>query len=151
MTTAGPAAPLPGRKSLRQQAARSFRRYWQLYLLMLIPIAYFVIFKYIPMGNAVIAFKAYNPVDGGATPTAAALLGLRLAVGIRRARLEQANRDIEDNLLIGVDNARRTLEAGFTTIRDLGSEVRSVTALRDAINSGLVQGPTIVAAILFLI
>ena len=63
-----------------------------------------------------------------------------------RARLEQNNRDIEDNLLIGVDNARRTLEAGFTTIRDLGSDVRSVTALRDAINSGLVQGPTIVPA-----
>jgi imidazolonepropionase-like amidohydrolase len=63
-----------------------------------------------------------------------------------RARLEANNRDIEDNVLIGVDNARRTLEAGFTTVRDLGSEVRSVTALRDAINSGLVQGPTIVAA-----
>jgi imidazolonepropionase-like amidohydrolase len=63
-----------------------------------------------------------------------------------RARLEQTNRDIEDNLLIGVDNARRTLEAGFTTVRDLGSDVRSVTALRDAINSGLVQGPTIVPA-----
>ncbi|RPH54955.1 MAG: amidohydrolase family protein, partial [Lysobacterales bacterium] len=61
-----------------------------------------------------------------------------------RARLEQNNRDIEDNLLIGVDNARRTLEAGFTTVRDLGSDVRSVTALRDGINSGLVQGPTIV-------
>ncbi|HET9445796.1 MAG TPA: hypothetical protein VFO35_06035, partial [Steroidobacteraceae bacterium] len=44
-----------------------------------------------------------------------------------RARLEQNNRDIEDNLLIGVGNARRTREAGFTTIRDLGSEVRSVT------------------------
>jgi imidazolonepropionase-like amidohydrolase len=63
-----------------------------------------------------------------------------------RARLEMANRDIEDNLLIGVDNARRTLGAGFTTIRDLGSDVRSVTALRDAIASGLIQGPTIVAA-----
>ena len=63
-----------------------------------------------------------------------------------RARLEQNNRDIEDNLLIGVDNARRTLEAGFTTVRDLGSDVRSVTALRDGINSGLVQGPTIVPA-----
>ena len=55
-----------------------------------------------------------------------------------RARLEQNNRDIEDNLLIGVGNARRTLEAGFTTIRDLGSDVRSVTALRDAIISGLI-------------
>jgi imidazolonepropionase-like amidohydrolase len=63
-----------------------------------------------------------------------------------RARLEQNNRDIEDTLLIGVGNARRTLEAGFTTIRDLGSEVRSVTALRDAILSGAVAGPTIVAA-----
>ena len=63
-----------------------------------------------------------------------------------RARLEQNNRDIEDNLLIGVGNARRTLEAGFTTIRDLGSDVRSVTALRDAILGGSVAGPTIVAA-----
>ena len=63
-----------------------------------------------------------------------------------RARLEANNRDIEDNLLIGVDNARRTLEAGFTTVRDLGSDVHSITALRDAIASGLIQGPTIVAA-----
>jgi imidazolonepropionase-like amidohydrolase len=63
-----------------------------------------------------------------------------------RARLEANNRDIEDNLLIGVDNARRTLEAGFTTVRDLGSDVHSVTALRDAIAAGLVAGPAIVAA-----
>jgi imidazolonepropionase-like amidohydrolase len=63
-----------------------------------------------------------------------------------RARLEQNNRDIEDNLLIGVGNARRTLEAGFTTVRDLGSDVRSVTALRDAILTGAIPGPTIVAA-----
>ena len=63
-----------------------------------------------------------------------------------RARLEALNRDIEDNLLIGVDNARRTLEAGFTTVRDLGSDVHSITALRDAVASGLIAGPTIVAA-----
>jgi imidazolonepropionase-like amidohydrolase len=63
-----------------------------------------------------------------------------------RARLEANNRDVEDNLLIGVDNARRTLEAGFTTVRDLGSDVHSVTALRDAIASGLIAGPSIVAA-----
>jgi imidazolonepropionase-like amidohydrolase len=63
-----------------------------------------------------------------------------------RARLEALNRDIEDSLLIGVDNARRTLEAGFTTVRDLGSDVHSVTALRDAIASGLIAGPSIVAA-----
>jgi imidazolonepropionase-like amidohydrolase len=63
-----------------------------------------------------------------------------------RARLEQNSRDIEDNLLIGVDNARRTLEAGFTTVRDMGSDIRSITALRDAITNGSLPGPTIVAA-----
>jgi imidazolonepropionase-like amidohydrolase len=63
-----------------------------------------------------------------------------------RARVEAINRDIEDSLLIGVDNARRTLEAGFTTIRDLGSDVHSITALRDAVASGLIAGPAIVAA-----
>src|SRR5262245_48494657 len=63
-----------------------------------------------------------------------------------RARVEALNRDIEDSLLIGVDNARRTLEAGFTTVRDLGSDVHSITALRDAIASGLIAGPSIVAA-----
>ena len=63
-----------------------------------------------------------------------------------RARLEAITRDGEDNLLIAVDNARRTLEAGFTTVRDLGSDIHSVTALRDAIASGLIEGPTILAA-----
>jgi imidazolonepropionase-like amidohydrolase len=63
-----------------------------------------------------------------------------------RARAEAVNRDIEDSLLIAVDNARRTLEAGFTTVRDLGSDVHSVTALRDGIAAGLIAGPTIVAA-----
>lgn len=63
-----------------------------------------------------------------------------------RALLEQNNRDVEDLMLLGVDNARRTLEAGFTTLRDLGSDVRSVTALRDGINSGLVAGPTLYVA-----
>jgi imidazolonepropionase-like amidohydrolase len=63
-----------------------------------------------------------------------------------QARLQSNNRDIEDNFVIGVDNARRTLEAGFTTVRDLGSDARSVTALRDGINRGLLAGPTIVAA-----
>ncbi len=63
-----------------------------------------------------------------------------------KARMEGPNRDIEDNMVIGIDNARRTLEAGFTTIRDLGSDIRSVTALRDGINNGLITGPTIVAA-----
>jgi putative aldouronate transport system permease protein len=43
---------------------KSFRRSWQLYLIMLPAIIYFVIFRYIPMTNAVIAFKDYNVVKG---------------------------------------------------------------------------------------
>lgn len=45
-------------------AKRSFRKHWQLYLLMIPPILYFVIFKYVPMVGAVIAFKDYNVVEG---------------------------------------------------------------------------------------
>lgn len=45
-------------------AKRSWRRHWQLYLLLIVPLAYFVIFKYIPMANTIIAFKDYNVVDG---------------------------------------------------------------------------------------
>lgn len=45
-------------------ATRSFRRHWQLYLLVIPPIAYFIIFKYIPISNAVLAFKDYNVVKG---------------------------------------------------------------------------------------
>ncbi len=43
---------------------RSLRRYWQLYLIMLPALIYFLIFRYIPMANAVIAFKNYNVVAG---------------------------------------------------------------------------------------
>ena len=40
--------------------------------------------------------------------------------------------------------ARRTLDAGFTTVRDLGG--MTTLALRDAINQGVVPGPRIYAA-----
>ncbi len=42
--------------------------------------------------------------------------------------------------------AQRTLAAGFTTVRDVGSNTASVFALRDAINAGLLPGPTILSA-----
>ncbi len=45
-------------------AKRSLRRHWQLYLVMLPGLLYFLIFKYIPMTNAVIAFKDYSVVKG---------------------------------------------------------------------------------------
>jgi putative aldouronate transport system permease protein len=52
------------RPSRWTEARRSIQRHWQLYLLIIIPMAYFVIFKYIPISNAVIAFKDYSPILG---------------------------------------------------------------------------------------
>ena len=43
-------------------------------------------------------------------------------------------------------NARKTLEAGFTTVRNLGDRGGVTLALRDAIARGWVQGPRIVDA-----
>ncbi|MBR3812465.1 MAG: sugar ABC transporter permease [Spirochaetaceae bacterium] len=37
-----------------------FTQYWQLYLLMLVPILYYIIFRYIPMIGNVIAFRRYR-------------------------------------------------------------------------------------------
>ena len=39
------------------------RRYWQLYLLLLLPMLYLLIFKYIPMIYIQIAFKKYSIVQ----------------------------------------------------------------------------------------
>lgn len=43
--------------------------------------------------------------------------------------------------LTGAKNARLTLEAGFTTVRDVGASGYADVALRDAINAGDVPGP----------
>ena len=40
----------------------------------------------------------------------------------------------------------RTLRAGFTTVRDVGSSSQEMYALRDAINNGWIDGPRIIAA-----
>ena len=63
-----------------------------------------------------------------------------------RSRLEGPSRDVEDVFVIAQNNARLTLEAGFTTVRDLGGEGRATATLRDAINNGVIVGPTIIPA-----
>ena len=45
-----------------------------------------------------------------------------------------------------VPRARRTLEAGFTTVRELGDSHNASVALRDAIAAGHVVGPRIFTA-----
>ncbi len=51
-----------------------------------------------------------------------------------------------DYTTLAIGNARRTLEAGFTTIRNMGSPGRSILALRDAIDEGRIPGPRLQVA-----
>ncbi|OYY91218.1 MAG: Xaa-Pro dipeptidase [Sphingomonas sp. 28-66-16] len=63
-----------------------------------------------------------------------------------RARLGELTRDRADDLIEAEKNARADLEAGFTTVRDLGGDARGIRALRDAIEAGDIEGPTIINA-----
>ncbi len=63
-----------------------------------------------------------------------------------QSRMEGNSKDLEDQFVGAAGRARATLEAGFTTVRDLGGEARGVRALRDAINRGELAGPTIINA-----
>jgi imidazolonepropionase-like amidohydrolase len=48
---------------------------------------------------------------------------------------------VAKSALIGARNAKVTLEAGFTTVRNVGADGYADVDLRDAINEGLVPGP----------
>jgi len=54
---------------------------------------------------------------------------------------ERLGLSIPRETLIGAKNARLTLQAGFTTVRNVGAAGYSDVALRDAINAGDVPGP----------
>jgi len=58
--------------------------------------------------------------------------------------LETFTMDPEERALRSVMFARRTLDAGFTTVRDLGGTGVN-TALRDAIASGYIEGPRVIS------
>ncbi len=58
----------PNRASTSQQRSSKrlnyFKRTWMLYLMLVLPLVYFLIFRYIPMGNIVIAFEDYSMFKG---------------------------------------------------------------------------------------
>ena len=51
-----------------------------------------------------------------------------------------------DRAIAGVVNAKKTLDAGFTSIRDVGSPPFLAVDLRNSINSGYIPGPRMVAS-----
>lgn len=63
-----------------------------------------------------------------------------------KQRLDALTRDDADALILAAAKGRKDLMAGFTTVRDLGGDERGIRALRDAIERGDEEGPTIVNA-----
>ncbi|HXY31098.1 MAG TPA: amidohydrolase family protein [Gemmatimonadaceae bacterium] len=61
--------------------------------------------------------------------------------------LQPLKRSGAQDVMLGALHARQTLEAGFTTVRDVGTYRAFVDiALRDAINDGIVVGPRMAVA-----
>ncbi len=50
--------------SPKESMQKHIRRYWQLYAMLLLPVVYFIIFKYIPMFGNILAFRRYRPAMG---------------------------------------------------------------------------------------
>jgi imidazolonepropionase-like amidohydrolase len=63
-----------------------------------------------------------------------------------RSQLEDLTLGDADIALLGAGFAKKTLEAGFTCVRDLGSADGVAIAVRNAINKGAIPGPRIWAA-----
>ena len=52
------------KKSIGKRISVEVKRHWQLYLMLVLPVTYLIIFAYFPMGGAIIAFKDYS-IRGG--------------------------------------------------------------------------------------
>ncbi|MBN9480114.1 MAG: amidohydrolase family protein [Bordetella sp.] len=62
------------------------------------------------------------------------------------SRLDGVTQSDATQAMVGARYARRTLNAGFTTVADLGASNQAIFALRDAIRAGDVPGPRIIAS-----
>lgn len=59
-------------------------------------------------------------------------------------RLQNVQLESADRAILGAGYARKTLHAGFTTVRDVGGDAQALRALRNGTANGLVDGPRIV-------
>lgn len=64
-----------------------------------------------------------------------------------RDMLDRLRRSVPEQTLEAADNARKVLDAGFTTVRDVGSRDFVDVGLRNAIQRGLVPGPRMLVAV----
>lgn len=56
--------PAKKRKIARREMFKGIKRHWQLYLIILIPLIWLIIFSYVPLLGSQIAFRKYNFKDG---------------------------------------------------------------------------------------
>jgi len=109
-------------------------------------------------GDRITAVGTNVPVPAGATVID--LSGATVLPGFIDAHVHLASRTLGDGdwqhagltelpsqlALLGAAHAQQTLEAGFTTVRVVGTAHFGDVALRNAINAGWIPGPRIVAA-----
>lgn len=106
-------------------------------------------------GRIKAVLPAESPVPAGATlvdlSTATVLPGLidshvHLTGDPGGDYRQEAVESDEYAVTVGAKNARATVQAGFTTVRDLGSGRLTAFALRDAIARGHLPGPRVLAS-----
>ncbi len=62
------------KKSNTVSLTKHIKRYWQLYAMLILPLTYFIIFKYVPMFGNILAFRRHRP---GMSPFGEGWVGLR--------------------------------------------------------------------------
>ncbi len=95
----------------------------------------------IPAGASVIDLSHATVLPG--------LIDCHTHLGARADRYDEIYRFKDtpfQSAFAAVVNARKTLEAGFTSVRDVGSEPFLAVDLRNSINEGFIPGPRIVAS-----